>query len=171
MESREELLRQIEKTAHDYERDYHGCARSVYRALQEHLHLGDGSVFMAATPLAGGIAMRGETCGALLGGLLAVGLVTASTDMKDEVTSLNAMVAGFRLYHRFEKAMAGSRCRELQTARFGRFYNLADPADFEMFGQAGGYMVCSDIAGKAARLAAEFILELWEEGKAARLRV
>ena len=81
---KEELLDRIEETARNYERDYHGCSRCVLLSLQKHLNLGNDLTFQASTPLAGGVAMRGETCGALLGGLLAVGLVTASKEIEDE---------------------------------------------------------------------------------------
>jgi hypothetical protein len=76
--SRTELLDTIEKVAHDYERDYHGRSRCVLKPLQDHLGLGDDSGLKASTTLAAGVAMRGETCGALLAGLLAVGVATAS---------------------------------------------------------------------------------------------
>jgi len=81
--SREELLNKIEETAHNYEKEFHGCSRCVFKALQDHLDLGDGPTLKASTPLAAGVAMRGETCGALLGGMLAVGIVTAEEDLKD----------------------------------------------------------------------------------------
>jgi len=74
---RDELLNKIEKEAHDYERDFHGCSRCVLKPLQDNLNLGDEASLKASTPLAAGVAMRGETCGAFLGGLLAVGIATA----------------------------------------------------------------------------------------------
>lgn len=32
---RDELLNKIEKEAHDYERDFHGCSRCVLKPLQD----------------------------------------------------------------------------------------------------------------------------------------
>ena len=61
-QSRTELLDKIEKAAHDYERDFHGCSRCVLKPLQDHLGLGDDSSLKASTTLAAGVAMRGETC-------------------------------------------------------------------------------------------------------------
>ena len=63
--SREELLNKVEETAHGYEKEFHGCSRCVFKALQDHLDLGDGVTLKASTPLAAGVAMRGETCGPL----------------------------------------------------------------------------------------------------------
>ncbi len=158
--AKEELLNRIEETARNYERNYHGCSRCVLLSLQEHLNLGNDLTFQASTPLAGGVALRGETCGALLGGLLAVGLVTASQNIEDEAALSNSMAAGFRYARRFEKAIGSSICRDIQIARFGRFFNIADPKESEQFKEAGAYEVCSKLVGEASRLAAEFILKL-----------
>lgn len=154
----EELLDKIENAAHDYEARYHGCSRCVIRSLLDHLKLGDGSVFKAATPLAGGIAMRGETCGALVGGIMAIGLALANGDIEDE-NWMKPLIVGYRLWHRFEKEVGATSCRDIQTARFGRFYNLADVKEYEEFGKAGGYVECAKVVGKVARMAAQMILE------------
>ena len=71
---KEKLFGEIEKTAHDYEVKYGGCAQCVLIALQEHLKLGNGEAFKAASAFAGGFANCGETCGALSGGMMAIGL-------------------------------------------------------------------------------------------------
>ena len=164
--SKEELLDKIEKTAREYEANYHGCTRCVLLPLQENLDLGDDLTFQASTPLAGGVAMRNETCGALLGGLLAVGLVTASKKIENEAALYDSLAAGFRFFRRFEKAMGNSLCSEIQKEKFGRAFNMADVKDYEALKEAGGYDIdrgCPQVVGKAARLAAEFILELREK--------
>ena len=160
--SREELLDKIERTAHDYEVKYHGCSRCVMKSLLEHLKLGDGSAFKAATPLAAGIAMKGETCGALIGGIMAVGLALAKEDIEDE-NWMEPLGAAYRLWRRFEKEVGSTSCREIQTERFGRFYNIADLKEYEEFQKVGGYVECPKVVGKAARLAAQMILEQTEK--------
>ena len=166
--SREELLDKIEQAAHDYEKEYHGCSRCAFRALQENLDLGDDAVFLAATPLAAGIAFQGETCGALLGGLLAVGLATASLDMEDADTQRYSMTNGYYLFRRFVREIGSSRCRDIQTVRLGRSFNISDPEDYERAKEAGIYIECPKVVGKAARLTANFILELRDREKAAK---
>ena len=160
--SKEESLTLIEEAAHSYEKNHHGCSRSALKALQDHLNLGDGLIFKASTPLAAGIAMRGETCGALLAGLLAVGIVTASENIEDEEAFNQSMIAGFRLVRRFEKEFGSITCGELQKRRLGRPFNMADPDDYQEFIKAGGYVECPQLVGKAARLIAEFIWDLQE---------
>ncbi len=163
--SREELLNRIEKEANNYERNFHGCSRCVLKPLQDHLNLGDDESFKASTPLAAGVAMRGETCGALLGGLMAVGMATASENMKDTDALRNSLAAGFRLARKVEKEFGTTNCTKIQTDKLGRFYNLADPEQYEAFIGAEGYTECSRVCGKIARMTAEFILEYRDKMK------
>lgn len=155
----EELLDKIEKSAHDYEMEYHGCSRCALRPIQEHLKLGDGWALKAATPLAAGIAMRGETCGALLGGMMAIGMATASEDFADQAKFMEAMAAAYRYWRRFVKEFGSSRCRDIQLARVGRYYDLSDIRQYEEAREKGLYRVASEIVGKASRMAAQMIME------------
>ncbi len=162
---KEELLNKIEKAAYDYEKEFHGCSRCVLKALQEHLDMEDADVLKASTPLAAGVAMRGETCGALLGGLLAVGVLTAKEDFKDSSALSNAMGAGFKLARKVEKEFGTTTCAKIQSDRLGRFYSLADPEQYKAFIDAGGYSECSRVVGRIARITAEFILDLLEKNR------
>ena len=49
-QSRDELLDKIEKAAHDYERDFHGCSRCVLKPLQDHFDLGNDASLKASNP-------------------------------------------------------------------------------------------------------------------------
>lgn len=162
-ESREALLDRIEKEAHDHEKEFHGCSRCVLKPLQEHLGLGNDESFKASVPLAAGVAMRGETCGALLGGLMAVGMATASADMKDGDALRNSLAAGFRLAKKVEKEFGTTNCTKIQTDKVGRFYSLADPEQYQAFIEADGYKECSKVCGRIARMTGEFILEYWDK--------
>ncbi|MBW1780937.1 MAG: C_GCAxxG_C_C family protein [Deltaproteobacteria bacterium] len=159
---RDSLLDRIEKEAHNYEKDFHGCSRCVLKPLQTHLNLGDVATLKASTPLAAGVAMRGETCGAFLGGLLAVGIATASSDIKDTDALTNSLASGFRFARIVEKELGSTNCTTIQTDKLGRYYNIADPEQYEAFIKAGGYVSCSKVVGKIARLAAQFILDYQE---------
>ena len=162
--SREQLLQTIEDEACAIERQHHGCSRCALIPIQKHLGLGNSQVALASTPLAGGIALTGNTCGALLGGLLAVGLAVADEDIENSQAFLDAMGSGFRFVRRFQKEFDATTCRDLQTARLGAFYSMASPEEYKEFVRIGGYDVCSKLVGRASRLAAEFILELHDKG-------
>ena len=158
-ESREEFLDRIEKEAHNYEKNFHGCSRCVLKPLQDNLDLGDEASLKASTPLAAGVAMRGETCGALLGGLLAVGIATASDDIEDLDALANSLAVGFRLARNVEKEFGTTNCTKIQTDKLGRFYSLADPVQYKAFIEAGGYRECPKVVGKIARMTAALILD------------
>jgi C_GCAxxG_C_C family probable redox protein len=83
-------LEEIGRKALEYDK-YSGCSQSVLLALQEAFKIGDLESFKAATVLSGGVARKGETCGALLGGLMALGLVLGRDDIVDTQTYRNAM--------------------------------------------------------------------------------
>jgi hypothetical protein len=103
--------------------------------------------------------MRGETCGAFLGGLLAVGMANASGDLKDVNALTNSLADGFRFARNIEKEFGTTNCTKIQTDKLGNFYSLADPEQYEAFIKAGGYRECPKVVGKIARMAAEFILD------------
>ena len=107
--------------------------------------------------------MRGETCGALIGGLLDVGIVTAKEDLKDSNALNSSLAAGFRLAKKVEKEFGSTSCTKIQTDRLGRFYSLADPEQYKAFIEAGGYVECPKVVAKIARMTAEFILEYKEK--------
>jgi hypothetical protein len=52
-----------------------------------------------------------------------------------------------------------TNCVEIQTDKLGRSYRLTDPKEYEKFIQAKDYVKCPQIAGKIARMTAEFILD------------
>ncbi|GAG18326.1 unnamed protein product, partial [marine sediment metagenome] len=69
---------------------FSGCSQSVLGALQEEFDIGDMQSFKAATVHSGGFR-RGETCGALIGGLMGLGLAIGRGKMEDTDTYQKAM--------------------------------------------------------------------------------
>ena len=55
------------------------CAQTAFAVLQERFDLDGGQVLRALTAFPG-IALRGETCGAVTGSLMALGLVCGRDD-------------------------------------------------------------------------------------------
>lgn len=64
------------------------------------------------TGLAGGVGLQGEVCGALMGGVLIIGLLYGSDDPDDEIKyATYAKTAQF--VDRFKAANGKTRCRDL----------------------------------------------------------
>jgi C_GCAxxG_C_C family probable redox protein len=167
-----ELLNRVEEKAASCMRKYSGCGQCTLRALQEELNLpGGGAVVKAAGFTNLGIALTQNICGALLGCIMAMGLACGREDLSDSIypqpevvdetyglpRSL-MLIRGF--YQRFVQEFGSSSCRELQIRIFGRNFETLILEEEEKFRLAGGHTACVGLVGKAARLAAETILEL-----------
>lgn len=165
----EKLVREIRRKAH--ENDQHsGCSQSVLLALQEGLNIGDLESFKAATVLSGGVARRGETCGALIGGLMALGLVSGRERMEDyekyaQATNIAQEICDdfqerLEKEFGFDEPLDSTLCDEIQTKVYGRSFDLRDPAEREAFLTAGGHSDegCYKVCGIAAEVAAEILL-------------
>jgi C_GCAxxG_C_C family probable redox protein len=145
--------------------------------LQEALGVGDEESFKAATVLSGGVAGRGETCGALLGALMALGLAMGRSQMADTPTYRRAMAPALDLSRRFQQALQAAfgfdqplettLCRDIHTRIYGRAFDLTDKADYERFLTAGGHSEdgCPKVCAVAARTAAEFLIVQRPEGR------
>ena len=155
---REETLNQLEERAGDYEERSGCCAQGCLLALQEQFHLGDELTFKAATAMPG-IALRGETCGAVIGGLMAIGLAYGRESLDDWEGFLRAIRPARRFCRRFEKEFGSMMCRDIVKLQCGRSFDLADPAESREFEESGGYQKCRVPPGKAARIAGEIIME------------
>jgi len=157
----------VKKRAHEYLRDYGGCAQSVLGALQEELEIGSKDSFKAASMLAGGIAGQGETCGALVGALSALGIVSGRERIEDTEANKDAMDAAVIITTRFKKEMkkqfalknelSSTLCRHIQENIYGRSFNFLDKDGPQAFIKAGGRSDtgCPKVCGIAAQVTAE----------------
>ncbi len=162
---KQQLLDKIEREATEYELKLHACARCALMAVAQNLKLADDdcidTALRAAIPLSGGIVGTKNHCGALIGGIMAIGLAMVKSSPRiDDVEQRKAsFAAGKRLYRRFEKEIGHVRCYDIREVGLGRSFDSSDPGEAKKFEEAGGYVLCSGIVGKAARMAAEIILE------------
>jgi len=148
-----------------------GCSQSVLGTLQEELGIGNKESFKAATVLSGGLR-RGETCGALIGGLMGLGLVIGRERMEDTDTYQQAMLISNEISSRFKEELQkqfdlrqelkSTFCKEIQERVLGRSFNLPDES--EAFEKAGGHSDtgCPKVCSIAAQVVAEKIMELTE---------
>lgn len=140
-----------------YMRLSHNCAQSSFLALHEVFGLGDASLVKALTPLPG-IAERGETCGAVIGGLLALGFVYGRDRLDDWAGWRACLVPAGQFCDQFVQAFGSTQCGDIVQKLFGRRYNLADPVELGQFQEAGPTEKCGRVVRTAVRLATELIL-------------
>lgn len=133
--------------------------------MQKKLVLKDQGAFKAASGLAGGIARRGETCGALVGGIMAICQIVGRASIEDIDQYRKAMVPSTEMYLRFKEEVGHTLCSAIHKILYGRSFKLYDKEEFEAFREAGGRARegCPGVLRKAAKIAASIILDLNEE--------
>jgi C_GCAxxG_C_C family probable redox protein len=163
-------IKAIRAKAHANE-NMSGCSQAVLAALQEGLEIGDKQSLRAATAFAGGMARRGESCGALVGALMALGLEEGREKLEDLPKLQGTIADGYTLSNEFmeklrkewdlKKPLASTLCRDVQQALYGRSWNLADATQRTDFINSGGHgdNGCLKVCGIAAEVAAEMILK------------
>jgi C_GCAxxG_C_C family probable redox protein len=133
--------------------------------LQEKLEIGNETSFMAGSALAAGVARHGETCGALTGALMALGMVAGRKRIEDVDAYQACMELAYEVREKFLERVGHTLCAEIHKILLGRSYRLYDDEDRERFHEDGGHgrTACPGVCGKAARIAAEIILREQEK--------
>ncbi len=172
----DERIERARKGAHENDR-HSGCSQAVLLSLQEEFGIGNNEVFKAATVLSAGVARHGETCGALIGALMALGLVIGREKMEDTQVYRDAMAPSAELIDRFKEELRkqfgfegelnGTLCRQIHEKIYGRAFDMMDPDDYQAFLDAGGHddSGCLKVSGVAAQVGAEKILERMQDRK------
>ena len=156
--SREEVLSKLDQKVKEYLTISGNCAQTAFLALQEQFGLDDGAILKALTPFPG-IALRGETCGAVVGCIMALGLVYGRERLDDWAGYTGSLPPVRRFCRRFEKELGSTMCGDILESEFGRRFNLADPAEAEEWQKTGATEKCTAVVRKGTRIAAEIILE------------
>lgn len=159
-EARLKLLDVIAKSAFNNLRAYSNCCRSTLWAVQTHLRLPEMGTMQASATLAGGIAGTGETCGCVLGALMAIGQALGSDGYHKIERDAHAKAAAKAFVESFLEAVGSTRCYGVQEALVG--WRCDDASKTEAWHEANGPIGCAAICGFAARRAAEEILQQLE---------
>lgn len=156
MASREKILDAVAEAAFTNLGVYGNCCRSTLWAVQTHLRAEQSATLRASAVLAGGLCGTGETCGAVIGGLIAIGEALASADFRDtdSYAAANARAKEFLDY--IHSLFGSSRCYGIQTAVMG--WCCDDPAKADQWVAEGGSTACASVCAQAARQAAAIIL-------------
>jgi C_GCAxxG_C_C family probable redox protein len=134
--------------------------------LQDKLNIGDEASFMAGTSLAGGVARHGETCGALTGAIMAIGLVAGRKSIEYVDAYQSCMELAYEVREKFLDRVGHTLCAEIHKILLGRSYRMYNEEDRQRFHDDGGHerTGCPGVCGKAAGIAAEIILREREKG-------
>lgn len=155
-ELRAKQLDAIAKSAFNNLRTYGNCCRSTLWSLQTHLRLDNADILRATATLAGGIGGTGETCGAVIGALMGIGLHLGSLDFCDTQSTQACLAATGQFVKRFTARFDTTRCHGVQKATIG--WCCDDPDLMEKWVDDDGPIACAGVCAEAARIAADLIL-------------
>jgi len=157
---RDLVMKMLDQKVDQFMQRSHHCAQSSFMALKQQFGLEGEQVFKALTPLPG-IAERGETCGAVTGPLMAMGLIYGRDihQMEDWDSYQASLIPAGRFCDRFEKEFGTTLCHKVQETKFGRCFRLTDPDELQDFQNAGATEQCSAVVRSAVHMAAEIILD------------
>ena len=171
-ESKEEILKKAEEVierayelGEKYEKEYTGCAQTTIAAVFDAIGIQNDDVFKSASGLADGLGLSGNgTCGALVGGAMAIGYLFGRDrkDFKDMFKPMRSYLLSKELHDKFLKEYGVCRCQDVQESLMGRTFNLLSKEGFEKAMEFSMVKYCSKVVGTAAKLATEIILDEWE---------
>jgi C_GCAxxG_C_C family probable redox protein len=158
-----DLLQRAYNLGFEYEKTYRGCSQCTVAAVQDILGIREDSVFKAATGLAAGGGLTGiGPCGGYVGSVMVISQLCGRerSDFADpEKIRFKSFGLTRKFTEEFIREFGTIICRDIQTSKFGRPYYIADPDEFAKFEEAGGHDdKCTDVVGRASRLAVQFIL-------------
>ena len=154
--SREEVLKKVTERAHQVLLESGNCAQTSFLVLKEQFHLDNGMILKALTPFPG-VALRGETCGAVIGSLMALGLVFGRDNIDDMPGYLRSLPPARKFCRQFEKEQGSTMCGAILESKLGKKYNLANPIVVAMYLSSGGPEKCAEVVASAVRIAAEIM--------------
>jgi C_GCAxxG_C_C family probable redox protein len=164
MVSKEETLEKAYRLAYRYEAERGSCPQCVLSALKETLDVGDEKTIQAADALAGGTSLSTKgTCGALVGGLMAISLLVGRSykDFSEGKRKRLVFKYSKMLYSKFVEEYGSPLCCDVHKQLFGRTFDLLDSKEYEAFEKAGAHVdKCTSVSGNTAKWTAEIILDI-----------
>jgi C_GCAxxG_C_C family probable redox protein len=158
MKPKASKLDKAEKLVKELMDKYHNCAQCTLVAIQEISGLKDDGLAKASTGFAGGIGGTQSVCGALSGGVLALGLKYGrdvsflegppEAGLKKQ---FEAIEQSARLAKWFEKEFGTTICTELRKSHMGTDLSMGVPWQNEWANQLGMRKRCAEYAAKTAR--------------------
>ncbi len=156
----QDILERLEKKAKDNLAICGNCAQTAFLTLMDEFQMDADEILKALTPFPG-IALRGETCGAVTGSLMALGLEFGRDrkNLDDWQAYIDSLRPSRKFCHLFESELGSTMCAEIVADKFGRRFDLADPVEAMQWFSSGAHEKCGQVISKGVRIAAKIILE------------
>jgi C_GCAxxG_C_C family probable redox protein len=158
--TREDQAQQAYDRAYDLDVKVGCCPQCVLTALKETIGGVSDDLIKASHGLSGGGGLDGAgTCGALSGGLLALGTRRGrDADKLDQGRGMADFEIGQRLTDRFRQEYGATTCEGLQLRFSGRTWDFWKAEEYKGFSTAR-----EDRCARASGLVARWVIEMLEE--------
>jgi len=133
----------IQHAAQYFEKGY-SCSQSLLCAFSGPLGLDEETAFKIASPFGGGIARQGETCGAVTGALMVLGLKFGPKAGEKNDTSYNVSQEFVR---RFQEQHASIKCKQLINFDISQPEELLVAREAQVF-----HKTCPELVRSAAEI-------------------
>ena len=128
------------------------CSQAVLAAYSESLDLKRELALKIAQPFGGGIAQRGELCGAVAGAFLVIGLKHGRTRPDDDAAKQTTYGLMREFIRRFQTVHGTIICRELLG------YDLSTPEGHDQAAEQGLFdSLCPELVKTAASILEELL--------------
>jgi C_GCAxxG_C_C family probable redox protein len=136
------------------------CAQTAFIALMDEFQM-EGEQILKGLTAFPGIALRGETCGAVSGCLMALGLEfgRGRENLDNWQAYINSLRPSRKFCHCFTNELGSTMCGEIVADKFGRQFDLADPVEAMEWLNCGAHKLCSEVISNGVCIAATIILE------------
>ncbi len=126
---------------------HYNCAQSVFGALGPGEGLDCETCLVVASAFGGGIARTGETCGAVAGALMALGVRAGGATLTDPEAKAKVYVEAREFMKRFRERHGGLTCRELLGCDIGTPEGQREMKERDLH-----HAVCEGLVRSAAEL-------------------
>ncbi len=157
------LIKNVSKKAYDIAFDldvkYGCCPQCVLTAVKETTGLVNDETIQCSHGLSGGGGLMGEgACGALTGGLLALGAKKGRpADKLDQGRGMENFQAGKKLVERFKEEFGGLSCEDLQQCFTGKNWDMWQADQYKAFSDERGDR-CAHATGLVTQWVTEELL-------------
>ncbi len=157
--SKEEIYKKLDEMIEELYPVYHSCSQPTLASLNNQFELNADQTVTAIKLFAGGIAGKGETCGAVTGSLLAIGFNFEVKNKKDAAEARASMMYGGMFFDRFSKEFGSTRCKEVMKHQYGKYIDYSNQEDLKLLSKPENKGKCLEVMKKAAHMAADIMLE------------
>jgi C_GCAxxG_C_C family probable redox protein len=152
--NKEALAADLRRLTTESEVKHHGCCQVVVQTFLDVLGVENEALSMAASPFVGGLALTGNNCGAVIGGLMVLGTVFGRKDLQEGMPGLLKGIKPMRwLVKSFSDKHGAVNCRDLTGVL------LADSMQAQGYFAAGGLERCAAMMADVAACVGEILYE------------